>query len=374
MSKYVINCDRIFTPYAIEADRIWVSDGLIVALGDKLGEDLPDTFKKSEYEPINLKGLVAGPGLFDLQVNGSPECNLWANPSSQSLIDMRRQSARRGVTSFLPTLITGELDTMAKTRDFLVQQGAGNIEDTGTGSNSGLARMPGIHLEGPCLSPARPGVHPAKNIQPLNLDVLKKLITPQIMLMTAALEGDESGQAQTFLQDRNVRLSLGHSNATFEEAKRSFERGARLLTHTFNALPPLHHREPGAVGAALLDHRVTCCLIPDGLHLAPAICDLIIRLKGSDRAILVSDRATVGTSKGTLVGSSITLNEAVANLIQWNICDLSDALLMASTNPFRCMGLSHRLGQIGAGYLADMVFFNDKIEVEKTMLAGELIE
>lgn len=369
MSKYVINCDRIFTPYAVEADRIWVSDGLIIALGEELDQDLPDSFKKSEYEPLNFRGLVAGPGLFDLQVNGSPECNLWAKPTSQSLKEMRLESARRGVTSFLPTLITGDLETMAQTRDFLVKEGAGDLEV----KTAGLARMPGIHLEGPCLSPAKPGVHPAKNIQPLSLDVLKKLITPQIMLMTAALEGDEGGAAQTYLQDRNVRLSLGHSNATFEEAQRCFNRGARLLTHTFNALPPLHHREPGAVGAALLDHRVSCCLIPDGLHLAPAICDLIIRLKGTDRAILVSDRASVGTSKGTLVGSSITLNEALANLIHWNICDLSDALLMASTNPFRAMGLSHRLGQLGAGYLADMVFFNDKMEVEKTMLGGELV-
>lgn len=399
MSNYVVTCKQILAPEALSETRLWLANGEILAVGDWSGN-------KQDFEPLDFTDLTCCPGLIDLQVNGSPDCNFWADPSESDLTALRLELARCGVTSFLPTLITAPLQKLIETRDFLKAQGAGQDpaikyqamnypaikyqdmkyqDKVGQGAsttqtqaaaldgNSGaLARMPGLHLEGPCLSPQRPGVHPAKHIQPLSPQLIDQLIDSSISLITAALEQDTDGSNQDLLQNKGVKVSLGHSDATFEEANRSFERGAKLLTHTFNALPPLHHRTPGAVGAALLDRTVSCCLIADGLHLAPAICDLIYRLKGVDKTILVTDRATVGTLNGGLVGASIILDDAVRNFVHWNICTLSDAIQMASTNPAKALGISN-LGQIKPGMLADLAFFDDKLICQQTIIGGALV-
>jgi N-acetylglucosamine-6-phosphate deacetylase len=231
--------------------------------------------------------------------------------------------------------------------------------------------MPGIHLEGPCLSPSRPGVHPAEHIQPFTPAVLKQLMDPSVLLMTAAPESDEDGTAVAFLQQHGVAVSLGHSNATYEEAQRAFnEHKVRLMTHVFNALPPLHHRQPGAVTAALLNGSVTCCLIADGLHLAPAACQLVYALKGKQGTILVTDRAHIGTSTGALVGSSITLDEAVRNMTQWGITSFAEAIYMATHNPAQALGLDS-IGSLAAGKLADVVLFKkEDLQVSRVILGG----
>lgn len=145
------------------------------------------------------------------------------------------------------------------------------------------------------------------------------------------------------------------------------------MTHTFNALPPLHHREPGAVGAALLDRRVTCCMICDGLHLSPAAAALIERCKGVDSTILVTDIAKVGTSQGGLVGASIYLCEAVRNCVQWGISSFSDAIKMASYNPANTLGLSNQLGVLRPGAVADMVVWDTKtLAIRHVIFNGKL--
>jgi N-acetylglucosamine-6-phosphate deacetylase len=192
--------------------------------------------------------------------------------------------------------------------------------------------------------------------------------------MTAACEGDIEGKAIIFLKESGVTVSLGHSNATFEEANLAFDRGVALMTHTFNALPPLHHRTPGAVGAALLRDDVVCCLIADGLHLSPQACQLIIKLKGPQRVVLVTDRAKVGTSKGGLVGSSITLDSAVQNICHWGLATFSQAIAMATINAARAIGLGEQIGSLTAGLPADLAFFNmDSLEVQAVMIGGKML-
>lgn len=382
MPNYVIKCARIFTPEASEFNRIYVRDDKIVHLsrhspaaerevdGASGEENDPLQSYLHDFQELDLSDLIAVPGFIDLQMNGSSDCNFWQDISAEELDTLRLEQAQHGVTTFLPTLITDSLENLKRRRHFLAQNGLGS-----TDCRRGLSRIPGLHLEGPCLSPEKPGVHPVQHIQPLSLEVIKDLVpegSRQVLLMTAALEGDSNGSAQAYLQNQQVALSLGHSNATFEEADRAFSRGARLLTHTFNALPPLHHRQPGAVGAALLDDRVSCCLIADGLHLAPQTCALIVKVKGPDRTILVTDRAAVGTSQGTLVGSSINLDEAVINMIDWGICDLEGAVRMASTNAAAAIGLGQSLGHLGSGYLADIAFLDQDLKVRKTMIGGTL--
>ncbi|HNA71971.1 MAG TPA: amidohydrolase family protein [Candidatus Obscuribacter sp.] len=379
MPNYVIKCARIFTPEASDFNRIYVRDDKIVHLsrhsavktdaGGSPAVDVPQAYLQG-FEELDFSELIAVPGFIDLQMNGTSTCNFWQDISADQLEALRLEQAQHGVTSFLPTLITDSLENLKRHRDFLASHGLGD-----TGNQRGLARMPGLHLEGPCLSPQKPGVHPVEHIQPLSLEVIKELVpagSREVLLMTAALEGDPAGSVQNYLQNQQVALSLGHSNATYEEAERAFARGCRLMTHTFNALPPLHHRQPGAVGAALLDERVSCCLIADGLHLAPQICALIVKIKGLDRTILVTDRAAVGTSQGNLVGSSIILNEAVVNMIDWGICDLAGAVRMASTNAAAAIGRAQSLGQLGSGFLADIAFLDQDLKVRKTMVGGTL--
>lgn len=145
-----------------------------------------------------------------------------------------------------------------------------------------------------------------------------------------------------------------------------------MMTHTFNALPPLHHRKLGAVGAALLSKATSCCLIADGLHLDKAACALIFTIKGADKTILVTDRAAIGTSGGELVGSSISLDQAVQNMVNWNICSFAEAIKMASLNPAKAIAVDHYLGSIEVGKAADLVFFNRlSLNVEKVFIAGQ---
>jgi N-acetylglucosamine-6-phosphate deacetylase len=236
------------------------------------------------------------------------------------------------------------------------------------------ARMPGIHLEGPFLSPERPGVHPPQHIRPLSEQAAADLVQDAVRLMTVAPEQDESGQAIAYLQKHGVRVSLGHSNANFAEAQQAFDRGVRLMTHTFNALPPVQHRAPGAVTAALLDERVYCCVIADGLHLDPEIVRLIYKIKGPSKTILVTDRAHVGTSQGGLVGSSLTLEQAVRNVVKWGIASFADAITMATVTPAAALGLDFALGHLSPGKLADFVVWDaNTLEIKQVAVGGRLV-
>lgn len=373
MENLVIENGTVITPEQERQTSVWLSGFKILHVGDSLTglEVDPSSFKK-----IDARDCYVTPGLIDLQMNGGPDCDLWEDLSGSGakLIKMRQELLAHGTTAFLPTLITTSIERFVSNIAFLKSAGAGISPDKAKNSEA-LARMPGIHLEGPCLSPSRPGVHPAEHIQPFTPAVLKQLMDPSVMLMTAAPESDEDGTAVAFLQQHGVAVSLGHSNATYEEAQRAFnEHKVRLMTHVFNALPPLHHRQPGAVTAALLNGKVTCCLIADGLHLAPAACQLVYALKGKQGTILVTDRAHIGTSTGTLVGSSITLDEAVRNMTQWGITSFAEAIYMATRNPAKALGLDS-IGSLAAGKMADVVLFRkEDLQVSRVILGGVEVE
>jgi N-acetylglucosamine-6-phosphate deacetylase len=328
MSKLVIENGYLVTPGQERPTKLWLKDGAILYVGDFLPATLG---QESAFKSIDASGCYVTPGLIDLQMNGGPDCDLWKGLSNESygvseVRALRRELLSHGVTSFLPTLITADVDHLVKNIAFLKSQGACRVLPFGQEKNlkdqpeqEPLSRMVGIHLEGPCLSSERPGVHPKEWIRPFTPETIAPLIDSTVALFTAACEGDPDGKAIDLLKKNNIVVSLGHSNATFEEANMAFEQGATMMTHTFNALPPLHHRKPGAVGAALLSKTTTCCLIADGLHLDKATCALIFAIKGVAKTILVTDRASIGTSGGDLVGSSISLDQAVLNMVNWNI-------------------------------------------------------
>ncbi len=360
MSKLEIRNGHIITPSEERFTSIWIDETEIVALADS------SPWAGEQAQVIDAEDCYVTPGLIDLQVNGNSSCDFWKTPSKGELDSLCRDMAQSGVTSFLPTLITNDIDRLCTTTDFLIENGAG-VRQEWT-SVRGTARMPGIHLEGPFLSPERPGVHPPEWIKAPTIALLEPLVRDGVTLMTLAPERDD-GTCIDWLKGK-VWLSLGHSNATYEEARQSFDRGVTLMTHVFNALPPLHHRTPGAVGAALLDKRVTCCVIADGLHLSPPAVDLVVRTKGVDKTILVTDIAHVGTTGGGLVGSSITLDAAVRNIVEWGITDFRNAVLMATLNAARALDLHSTIGGLEPGRLADIVLWDKQSLKIRTVVSG----
>lgn len=364
MKKLRLVGGQVITPLEVRFADILIEGGLITAIVPH-GQDAP------AYESVDVSGKLVTPGLIDLQLNGGPALDFWGKPTEDALEKFTRDQAVGGVTTFLPTLITAAVDHIVQNVKWLTQHGVNPDLELAKGL---CARMPGVHLEGPCLSPKRPGVHPPEHVQPFSVEILKRLIIPGVALMTMAPESDPSGEALKFLQSKGVRASLGHSNATLEEARKAFSEGVTLMTHTFNAMAPLHHRDPGAVGAALLDDNVTCCLIADGLHLAPETVSLILRLKTPRKSILVTDAAKIGTTGGGLVGSSIHLADAVRNCVNWNSASFQAAIRMASYNPAIAMGFDEKVGHIEVGKFADLIVWNPTdYSVERVAVGGHFI-
>ena len=217
-------------------------------------------------------------------------------------------------------------------------------------------------------------MHPVRWLQPFNISVLEQIVRAPVILVTAAPELDPDGEALRWLASNGVTLSLGHSNASFAEASTAFDRGIAMITHTYNALPPLHHRAPGAVGAAMLDDRVSCCIICDGLHVDANSVRLLLRVKGADHSILVTDVAQVGTTGGGLMGSSIYLDEAVRNVVAWKAATFAEAIKMATWNPARAVGLQDSVGLIDVGRNADLVVWEkETLAIRHVIVGGEVV-
>lgn len=360
MADLAIKGGEVVTPLSQERTNVFVRGNKIAALGEHL---------EGDWQVIDASGMLITPGLFDIQVNGDPDCNLWTDPTNAQIHQLGANLLKHGVTSFLPTLITDEVGHLKKNMQVLSEFGLGLDKST-----SG-ASMLGLHLEGPFLSPEKPGVHPKKHLLPLSAESANDVVNGggRVSLMTVAPELDSSGKAIQLLIEKGVHVALGHSNATFEEAQQAFDAGVKLMTHTFNALPALKHRDPGAIAAAILDTSVTCCVIADGLHVDAPVVEILVRIKGIDKVILVSDAAHIGTTSGGLVGSSITLEDAVRNIVQWGVASFADAIKMASYNPAQALGFKE-IGELAIGRAADLVLWDSKtLTVKHVVKAGQLV-
>jgi N-acetylglucosamine-6-phosphate deacetylase len=364
-----IDFGHLITPSKERFANILVEGQYISAIGDLDGKS-----GKTADTVINASNCYVTPGLFDLQVNGTQDCDLWDSPSKAQLNKLGKLLLNAGVTNYLPTLITDSIEQLKKNSNFLANEiefpsaGGQNIK-----TNEIVARPVGIHLEGPCLAKEKPGVHPSQFLQPLSKDVLKQIVNKAVKLITLAPELDPSFKCIEDLHNQGIAVSLGHSNATFEEAQSAFNHGVHLVTHLFNAMPSIHHRNPGAVTAALLDDRVYCAIICDGKHLAVGVTELVLRIKGCKKTILVTDVAKTGTSKGNLVGSSILLNEAVKNIVSWQIATFADAIYMSTYNPAKAMGLENIIGQLKEGNLADIVIWDkNSFDIKHVIVGGQI--
>jgi N-acetylglucosamine-6-phosphate deacetylase len=306
-----------------------------------------------------------------------------------ALDGMARRLLRRGVTSFLPTAVTAPLDELAAFAE--------RVRTWSPDAPADGAEPLGFNLEGPFLAPSRRGAHdPAHLAVPADAPppALESLVDG-LRVLTIAPELAGSTDLIRWLSDRGVAASIGHSAATLEEARAGYAAGGRSTTHLFNAMSGLDHRSPGVALAALLDDAAYVELIADGIHVHPALWELIARVKPSDRLLLVSDAialAGMGDGQGTigglavevvgsrvtlagtstLAGSVIALDSAVRNVVASGI-PLPAAVAAASRNPLALLGVADR-GRIAVGQRADLVELDTELRVRRVMRGGTWFE
>lgn len=347
---------------------VTVAEGRIVSVDGDRGAD--------------IEASVIAPGLIDLQYNGGFGVEI--GDSAGSILHVAERLPRTGVTAFLPTLVTSPPDVYAAA--FAAFDEAARAPARG-------ARPLGMHLEGPFLAPLFAGAHDREWLEradPRSFDAL--LGASGLAMMTLAPERPGALDRIARLAARGVVASIGHTAATYDEVLAGIDAGATMVTHLFNAMSPFTHRAPGAVGAALLDPRVTCGLIVDGVHAHDGAIHLALRSKGASKIALVTDAMSAAGSgpgvyelagkrvnvdatsarldDGTLAGSILTLDGALRNIVALGV-PLEHALRMATEIPARLLGLSTK-GRLSVGSDADIVLFDDALDVRATLVAGAI--
>ena len=308
---------------------------------------------------LDLNGDWLSLGGVDLQINGGLGL-AFPDLSTKDLLKLEKICNflwQQGVDGFLPTIVTTSVEKIRRSLATIARFMAIQKADT--------ARVLGVHLEGPFLNYQKRGAHPAQYLLPLTVENIKQVLGDYsriVKIITLAPELDPSGKALAYLKSKNITVSLGHSLATSTEAKQAFEQGATMVTHAFNAMPSLHHRQPGLLGEAIVNPNVYCGLIADGNHVCPTMLEIVLKASNYDRGIfIVSDAlspmglpdgvypwdereitVTKGTARladGTLSGTTLPLLTGVSNLVGWG-CDIEKAIAMATESPRKAIDLS----------------------------------
>ena len=380
LKQRITNC-AIFDGERMHRDRSVVIVGttiveLATADRDSLGADAV----------IDLHGNLLAPGLVDLQVNGGGGVLFNDSPSVADLHSIGAAHRVFGTTSFLPTLISDDLQVMEQA-----------ITAVRAALDQKVPGVLGIHLEGPCLNPEFRGVHDAAKIRAID-DQTLALFTSLPGGCTLVTVAPERLCTDTIasLSRKGVIVFAGHSAASYEETCQALGAGLRGFTHLFNAMTPLQSRSPGMVGAALADQDSFFGIIADGHHVHPASLRVAIAAKPVGKAMLVSDAMpTVGTrdksfilngktihvengrcvtADGTLAGSDLGMIEAVRNVIRFGGVDQLEALRMASAYPAHAIRLEDELGYIRPGYRANLIELDPKLKVVRSWIDGDLLE
>ena len=327
-------------------------------------EEIPDAAQK-----IDLKGHLIAPALIDLQIYGGNGHLFGEYPSVKALEATYQYCLAGGAAHFMPTVATNSerimLEAIQAVKDYWQQGGQGVL---------------GLHLEGPFINMAKRGAHLKQFVEndlSIQLKMVKRLLEvgkDVIKIMTLAPEV-VSDEVINLLQNNGVSISVGHTNATFEQANVAFQKGMHVATHLFNAMSPLQHRAPGVVGAIYDDKNVCTSVVADGHHVDFAVIRIskaILReriflitdavaenLEGAYSHRLDGDKYVI--ADGTLSGSALTMLQAVKNCVEKVGIPLEEALCMASLYPARVMGLDKQLGKIEEGFSADFVVLDDKM-------------
>ena len=370
---------EVVTPYKVLKDSyvlIDVERGVIKGFSDKLPSDV----KEAEEYP---NGIII-PGMIDIHIHGAYGRDV-SEGKVEAVLEMAKKLTRHGVTSFLPTVVTSPLSAIKESVRAVRE--ALNIGQKGS-------RILGVHVEGPYLSVEKAGAEPVAYLRKPNLDEfleLYKISGGSLRRITIAPELEGSLELIREAVGRGVIVSLGHSNATYDEAVRAMDEGALLATHLFNGMRGLHHREPGVVGAFLERDDAYVEVIADLVHLHRATLRLVYKCKGSGRMLLITDSIAatglpdgiyeLGPQKvtvkggvcrledGTLAGSTLTMDRALKNMVKEVGVPLREAVEMATSNPAKLLGLKS-LGEVKVGAKADLAVLSRDLEVVATYIEG----
>jgi N-acetylglucosamine-6-phosphate deacetylase len=394
----VLCAHRLYTPREeIQNPLLFIEDGLVSTVSSRTEREIPANATVIDFTR-DLPDSILVPGFVDIHMHGGAGLDVM-RASPAELPRLNRFLTVHGVTGYFPTTVAAPLDqtydaleriadAIEAAQDFHVHNG-----------DAVQARPLGIHLEGPFLSHKRRGVHPPEYLIEPTLEVFERLwqaARGHVRMMTIAPELPGALEVIAEAARRNVCVSIGHSDGLMEAARAAVEAGARHATHTFNAMRPLDHREPGILGEALTSEQLTADIIVDGIHVAPEVVKLFLKAKGTERSVLITDAtAAAGMPDGTyqlgpilvdvkdgrctlhgephgegkLAGSVLTMDRAVRNVTQFAGWSLQDAVRAATLNPTRATGLAHH-GEIAPGAEADLVVLSPDGEVRRTIVRG----
>ena len=327
------------------------------------------------------------PGFVDLQVNGAHGAGVMT-ASPDAIAGIGRKLASEGTTAWLPTAVTATVERIEQVHAAIAEAASLAAEQKGLGA----AAILGMHLEGPFISPRRLGAHPALNLEPRGEAFARLRVLSALKLVTLAPELPGALDAIKQLTGRGAAVSLGHTDATLEEARAGVAAGARMFTHVCNAMRPLNHRDPGVVALALAPSAARSAFIPDGVHVHPEVLRLAWRARGTPGIVLTTDmvplagigseaswdlgsgraridRGAARLADGTLAGSIISMLDGV-RLMQREVgVPLAEAAVMASTNPAAVLGLRDR-GQLVPRCRADLIILNRALELRAVFVSG----
>jgi N-acetylglucosamine-6-phosphate deacetylase len=389
--KTVFAARSLYTPLEkIQNPLVFVEDGVITDIASRSAREIP-----AGTTLVDFADAVVAPGFVDIHMHGGAGLDVM-QASETEVPRLGRFLAQHGVTGYFPTTVAAPLGATCAALDRIANViEAGQAAANGSnGDNVPQARPLGIHLEGPFLSHARRGVHAPENLALPTIAVFERLwqaARGHVRMLTIAPELPGATEVIGEAARRQVCVSIGHSDADLAAAQAGVRAGAHHATHTFNAMRPLDHREPGILAEVLTDPQVSADIIVDGIHVSPSVVRLFLKAKGIEGSVLITDATAAAgmpdgryqlgpmlvdvkngmcTMDGKLAGSVLTMDRAVRNVMEFGSWSLQDAVRAATLNPARAAGLGQH-GQLSPGAEANFTVLSPTGEVRKTVVRGQ---
>jgi N-acetylglucosamine-6-phosphate deacetylase len=389
----VLCANRLYTPQEeIKDPLVFIENGLISAVSSRAQREIPKNAKVFDLGRDGLADAILVPGFVDIHMHGGSGLDVMRATSGE-LPHLNQFLTTHGVTGYFPTTVAAPLDQTCRALERLADAIEASQSSPTANGDAVQARPLGIHLEGPFLSHKRRGVHPPEYLVEPTLAIFESLWQAsrgQVRMMTIAPELPGALEVIAEAVRRKVCVSIGHSDAVLETARSGVRAGARHATHTFNAMRPLDHRDPGILAEVLTDSQLSADIIVDGIHVAPEVVQIFLREKGLERSVLITDATAAAgmpdgtyqlgpiqvevkdgkcTKDGNLAGSVLTMDRAVRNVTRFAGWTLQDAVRAATLNATRAVGLAQH-GHLSPGAEANIVVLNRAGEVRKTMVRG----
>lgn len=369
------NCNIIYLN-KIENGSILVEDGIIKEI---------NPIKCCDKNILDANGLYVSPGFIDVHIHGAGGFDTM-DGTAFSLNTIAKTIVKHGTTAFTPTTMTVSIEDIRRSMNVIKK-----LKEEGSEG----AHVLGAHLEGPFISPEAIGAQNPNYLLPPSISTYNEMVRDcedAVISITLAPEVDGAKELITYLSEKGIVCSLGHTKATYEQAMEAIECGACHSTHLYNAMTPLSHRAPGVVGA-IFDSNITTETISDGIHISYPSLRIAYKQKGTDNVLLITDAmmacsmpdgeyslggqsVTVTNSaarlkNGSLAGSVLTLDKAVNNVYKNSTLPLHEIVKMASYNGAKHCKVADHKGQIKEGYDADLILFDDDINIQKVFISGK---